>query len=870
MAWFGRLWNVLRPSRLQRDLNRELSFHVLERTEELEAGGMNPEEAARMAQLQLGNYPLQVERTRDMDIQQGLEATLRNLRHAVRALAKAPGFTATVVATLALGIGANSAVFSAIYAVLLRPLPFPNADRLVTLSQLNPKMREPFVAPARLADWNRLNTTFQAITGYYSEDESELSGELPERLTRALVARRFLEVWGVAPQLGRDFTPLEEHFGGPPAVIISDRFWRRRFNADPNVIGKTLRFGTSRSGPQLVPIVGVMPASFQFPLREVDLWSPSPDDAFFAHGRELTWYSGVGRLKTGVTLAQARSNLAAVQAELGREFPKTDAQLSVEIEPLKDATIGAVRGSLWILFGSVSLLLLIACTNVAALLLSRAAARQQEISVRFSLGASRSSVVGHLLAEVFILAVSGAAVGLLLAGAAAAVFRSLAKDLPRIQEIALDWRIVFYSLACALIATLVCGLLPAIRGTRNALADSARGTRTTVSGGNRTQFVLTGVQVALAVTLLSGAGLLIRSLQQLGRVSPGFETEHILTFQVSNAWGETADMKAVVRRVHRILDTLQALPGVEAAATTYDLPGVPSDYQVELKADQGRAETEPKVIAEGRTVSPSYFAALGIPLLAGETCREEAGIYTMMVNRAFANAYFAGSSPVGHHLSQPDNLYIPSSVVRGVVGDARETGLDREPVPTVYWCFSPGQPGTRYLARTHGDPRSMSETIRRAVHQIEPLRSVYDVAPLADQISDAYSENRLRTILLAFFASAAILLACVGLYGTISYAVNLRKREVGLRLALGAMRSQVVRHFLTQGLLVSALGCLAGIAMALAFTRVLAGMLYGVSANDPATLAGVAIVVLSVSFLASLLPAVRAARLEPIEVLRDE
>jgi putative ABC transport system permease protein len=865
MAWFQRLWNVVRPARLQRELNRELSFHLLERIEELQASGMSRDDAMRTARLQLGNYTVQIERTREMDIHQRLDTTLRNLRHAVRALAKAPGFTATVVATLALGIGANSAVFSAIYAVLLRPLPFPNADQLVTVAQVNPKARQPFVAPVRLADWNRLNTTFQAITGYYIQDESELSGELPERLTRAFVASRFLQVWGIAPALGRDFSPMEEHFGGPPAVLISDRLWRRRFNADPNVIGKTLRLGRS-----FVPIIGVMPASFQFPVRAVDLWSMSADDASFARSRELTWYNGVGRLKSGVSIQQARANLAAVQAALGREFPKPDAEISSSIEPLKEATVGGVRGSLWILFGSVSLLLLIACTNVAALLLSRATARQQEIAVRFSLGASRGSVVAHLLAEALILAVSGAALGLLLAAAAAGVFRSLAKNLPRIEEISLDWRIVVYSLACAIVATLVCGIFPAIRGTRSNLADSARGTRTSVSGGNRVQFALVGVQVALAVTLLAGAALLVRSFQQLGRVSPGFQPEHILTFQISSSWGETGDFKASKRRVERTLEGLRVIPGIDAAASAYNLPGVPAEFQVELKTEEGRAETEPKIIAQGRSVSPTYFATLQIPLLAGEMCRDEASGNTMMVNRAFANAYFAGSSPIGRHLSQPGNIYIQTTEVRGIVGDARETGMDHEPVPTVYWCYSPGQPGTHFLARTHGEPRAMAETIRRTMHDVEPIRSVFDMAPLVDQISDAYAENRLRTILLAFFASAATMLACVGLYGTISYIVNVRRREVGLRLALGAVRRQIVGQFLSQGLLVSTLGCIAGLAIAVAFTSLLSGMLYGVSATDPVTLGSVVMIVLVVSVLASLLPAIRAARLEPMRVLRED
>jgi predicted permease len=864
MAWLDRVWNVLRPARLQRDLNRELSFHLTEKIEELEAGGMSHSKAVRTARLQLGNVTGYVERTREVDIPRLLENTLRNLRQAFRALAKAPGFTATVVATLALGIGANSAVFSAIWAVLLRPLPFPEPDQLVQLAQSNPKMKAPFVAPVRLADWNHLNTTFQSMTGYYTEEASEISGELPERLTRAFVARRFLETMGVAPALGRDFTPAEEHFGGPTVVLISDRYWRRRFNSDPNVTGKTVRFGKT-----FVPIVGVLPANFQFPRPGVDLWSPSPDDAPFAHSRELTWYTAIGRMKAGVTLAQARSNLAAVQAGLGREFPKTDAQISAAIEPLKETTVGSARSSLVILFGSVSLLLLIACTNVAALLLSRATARQQEIAVRFSLGASRGSVIGHVLAEVFVLSISGAALGLLLAEAGVRAFRSLAANLPRVTDIVLDWRIVLYSLVCALFATLVCGLFPAIRGTARYLADSARGTRTTVSGGGRAQFVLVGVQVSLAVTLLAGAGLLVRSLHQLGRVSPGFQPERVLTFQVSSSWGETSDMRAERRRVDRTLERIQALPGVEATATTMDLPGIASDYQVELMVEEGRAETEPKVIAEGRAISPGYFATLGIPLLAGEVCREEPGIYTMMVNRTFANRYFP-ASPVGLHLSQPNNMYLPKSVIRGVVADARELGMHREPAPTVYWCFSPGQPGTHYLARTHGDPRAMSEPIRRAVHEIEPLRSVFDVTPLADQISEAYAENRLRTILLGFFAAAAVLLAYVGLYGTISYSVNVRQREVGLKLALGAMRTRIVGQFLSQGLLVAALGCSGGIVLALALTRFLSGMLFGVSAEDPMTLAGVVIAVFVVSTIASLLPSIRASRVEPIEVLREE
>jgi len=398
---------------MQRNLERELAFHVTERADELRERGMSEADALRAARLQFGNFTTQVERTRDMDIHDWLESSVRNVRYALRGLAKTPAFTVTVVLTLALAIGANSAVFSAIYAVLLRPLPFPNGDQLVKLAQSHPKIPQPQVAPVRLEEWNRLNDTLQAITGYYEEDVSELSGELPEKLRRVFVAPRFLQVMGVVPSLGRDFSPQEERFGGPNTVFISDRLWRRRFDGNPNAIGKSLRIGTTAW-----TIVGIMPAGFRYPNRDADLWSPSPMDAPFAQSRELTWFTAIGRLKPGVTLARARANLTNVQANLARQYAKTDAEIRPLIDPLKEATVGGTKKSLWILFGSVSLLLLIACTNIAALLLSRATGRRHEISVRFSLGASRAAVAAQLLTEVLILALAGAALGLLLATSA--------------------------------------------------------------------------------------------------------------------------------------------------------------------------------------------------------------------------------------------------------------------------------------------------------------------------------------------------------------------------------------------------------------------------------------------------------------------
>ena len=865
MSW----WKSLLPKRASdAQMNSELRFHIDELTDENIAAGMPPDEARRRAILEFGGQEKIKEEVRDVYRIRLLDATVANLKSAFRFIRKSPTFSATVILTLALGIGANSAVFSAIDAILLKPLPFPDADQLMRVDQYNPKTSSPLhlVAPVRLEDWNHLNSTFQALTGYYSEDVSESTGPLPERVTRAWVSPRFFQVWAVSPVLGREFTPDEETLNGPAAALISDRFWRRRFNADPSIVGKNLRLDG-----HLTLVVGVMTPSFLFPNREADLWCPIPAGLSYGQARQNNWFVVIGRLKPGVTVAQARANLATVQAQLGRQFPKTDAELSVGVEPLKETTIGNSRRSLWLLFSSVTLLLFIACTNIVALLLSRSAQRQHEISVRFSLGAPRGALIAQLLTETFLLALIGCGLGLFLAAAASDIFRSLAAQLPRVEEIHLDGRIVLYSLACSVVVTLLCGLVPAIRGTRRSLSASlAQSSRSQVSGRNPLQWLLVGVQVALAVTLLAGAGLLLRSFQQLGRVNPGFDAAHILTFQLSMNWGETGDLKKLRQFTDRILETLRATPGVAAAAISVGAPGTPFRYQTELKLTEGRADTEPKIVAENRFVSASYFATMRIPLLAGEVCRETDGPPTLVVNRTFADNYFPGAPVIGHHVQSMNLGYSGPAAIVGISADARETGLDHLPIPTAYWCAPIAEPGTYFLVRTHNAPMTMAETVRQQIHEIDPARSVYDFAPLEQRFSDALAENRLRTVLLTFFAATALSLACIGLYGTLSYSINVRQREVGLRLALGALRGQIVRQFLWQGLAVCIAGCLAGWALAAASTRLLAGLLYGVSPSDVPTLSAVILLVLVIAAAASLVPAVRAARVEPMQVLRDE
>jgi putative ABC transport system permease protein len=777
-------------------------------------------------------------------------------------------FSTVIILTLALGIGANSAVFSAVDAVVLRPLPYPNSNQLVAIDQQDVSGRDAnrFVAPVRLEDWNRLNSTLQAISGYYFDDLSETSGSLPEKVTECLVAPRFLQLMGVSPALGRGFTPNEEHWGGPSTVIISYTYWQRRFGGDPAVLGKKVHVGGFTSS-----IVGVMPASFQFPNASVDMWAPSAPDAPFAQRRDATWFTVVGRMKPGVTLRQATSDLLTVQSQLGRQFPKPDAELTIRTQALKDVIVGDSRGSLWLLYASVSLLLLIACSNIAALLLTRTTEREHEISIRFSLGGSRTSIIVQLLSEVFSLALLGSLAGLLIAAAASRGFHLLSKTLPRAEEIALNWRIVLYALIAAVLTTLPCGLFPALRGTRRTLAQSlAANSRTQAPRRGTVQWLLVGVQITMAATLLIGAGLLMRSFEQLSRVHPGFDPSHVLTFQISGSWGETTDMPKVIQRIDRSLDAIRAIPGVEGASTAAMLPGVPSLYQIEFKLD-GKSQPGHPILADSRYVSAGYLETMRIPLLAGAGCRQTFNGSDVLVNRAFADKYMNGNLAIGHQLRGATyNDFTPSGTIRGIAGDAREEGLQTQPVPTVYSCFSAPDPFPNYLVRTKGDPMAMAQTIRQRIHEIDPARSVYEFAPLQDHLDDASSENRLRTMLLSLFAATAVSLACIGLYGTLGYLGRLRQREVGVRLALGAMRNQIIARFLLEGVRVATIGCIAGIGLGLWLSRFISSMLYGVSVVDPATYGGVAGLILLVAGFASLLPAIRASRVEPVQVLREE
>jgi predicted permease len=865
MSWW-RLFQS-RAKRRETELDSELRFHLQQVIDAKVAEGLQPEEARRQALVEFGGNEQVKEECRDVHRIASWENTVSNLKAALRFVKKSPGFSITVILTLALGIGANSAVFSAIDAVILRALPYPDSDQLVVLHQYNSRGKavETNVATVRLEDWNRLSTAFDGIIGCYTNDLSETSGALPEKMSGALVTRRFLRVLGVSPVIGRDFVAEEERYGGPSAALISYGVWQRRFHGDPKALGAKLHFGKYD-----YTIIGVLPAGFSIPNRTTDLWSVSAPDAPFAQDRAQTWFFALGRLKPRTTPAQGQADLATVQAQLARQYAKTDRDISVRIESLKHSIVGESGSSLWLLFGAVSLLLLIACTNIAALLLARTSGRAQEITIRYSLGASRGSVVAQLLTEALVLALTGSVLGLCVAAAASGVLKSVAKTVPRIEEIQLDWSIVAYAVACAVICTLLFGLVPALQATRRTEARAlAANSRTQVGATGRLQWWLVGAQVALAVMLLLGAGLLLRSFEALGKVHPGFDPNRVLTVRVSGSWGETADYKGLVRRVDNELDALRSVPGVVDAASSATLPGVSGNYPTEFKLIEGRALTE-KILSDNKAVSARYFSTMRIPILSGRECQADPW-GTVVVNQSFVRSFFGEASPLGHHLRWLHDPYNaePRQII-GVVADARENGLRHPPMPVVYSCISAPDPSPYILVRTHGDPAAMGASLRRKMREVEPGRSVFDIVPLEQQLVAASAENRFRTLLLTLFALTAISLAAIGLYGTLSYFVTVRQREVGLRMALGAVPQQILQRFLLQGVAVACLGCAAGLALAAIASRALVGMLYGVSRVDALSYLGVAVVAVLVAAFASALPAARAARLDPMRVLRQE
>ena len=787
---------------------------------------------------------------------------------AIKTLGRMPGFTLTVVLTLAIAIGGNAAVFTALDAVLFEPLPFPNADRLVYVRQTVRDVATNSVGPLRLEDWNAHSTTFDSLTGYSTEDVADTSGDFGERRRLARVAPRFFEVWGVEPIAGRGFTSADHEPGAAPLVVISSRYWGQRFGSNPDVLGSVVRLGD-----ESFELAGIVDERFELVDPNVDFWAPMIYQPSF--NRRSAWYAGYGRIKDGVTLDRARADLARVQTALAQEYPESDRDIGVMIERLQDAKVGGLRGSLWLLYAAVTVLLVIACTNIAALLLARETERRHDLAIRRALGASPFALVARTLGETFMLVVAGSIVGLLLAAAATTALGRLAAGLPGFDRVSIDFGVVVYTFAVVLIVTTLCGVMPALRsaGAERGSRLPAVGGRGEVSARHTAQWLLVGAQVALSVILLTGAGLLARSMYELSRVEPGFDVANLLTFRMTGNFGEPVP---IAQTVEGVLSEIAALPAVAEAAVSSPVPGVSNDRSgfdfstAAYRTSGGTTGAEGEMPAATRIVSPSYFAAMNIPLVEGERCTRAANgeRQDVAVNQRFARQYFANRSPVNQDIASPrgDALRIVA-----VYADAREYGMALGPAPTVYDCRTAvAFPPLAFVVRTAGDPRQVIGAIRQSVKQVEPARALYDISTLEARIGREYTSERLRAALVAMFAGAALALVGVGVYSTVAYVVGLRQREIGLRMAIGARRTHIFRQYVSQALRVVAVAAVIGLVGSLAVSRGLSSMLFGVSGGDPLTTAAVVAAVLAVAVWGALLPSLRASRVDPMVALRQD
>jgi len=803
-----------------------------------------------------------------------------DLRYALRTLRNNPGFAAVTILTLALGIGANTAIFSVINAVLLRPLPFSNPDQLCVITERLPSV--PVVGPSyeNFQDFRDRAKSFSAMSATRITTLTLTGAGEPERLPAQMTSASMFPLLGVTAPLGHTFAPEEDRPGGPQVALLSYGFWRGHFAGSADVLGKSITLDNKR-----YTILGVLPADYQL-LVPSDVYVPFtpwaktlPDDR--------NWHPGitaVGRLRTGVTMAQAQSEMKIIAGNLAQEYPVYDMGMGADVTSMRDRLVSNVRPALLVMLVAVGLVLLIACGNIANLLLARATARRQEIAVRTAMGASRSRIVRQLLTESSLLAFIGAGTGVLLAwGSIAWLLRLGASALPNVSPVTVDSRVLLFAAALAVLSGVLFGLAPAFQTARSDLRNVLNEATRRSAGGRaqrHTRSALIVAEVALALLLLVGAGLMLRSFERLASQLPGFRPENLLVADIPlspNAYPNSVER---MEFFDRLLDRLRAIPGVRGvgAATILPVTGTGSAIHFNI---EGRAPKSPHdyVIIGYRPVTPGYLEALGVPLIRGRFVTQtdtEKAPYVAVINQAAARQYFPDVDPIGKRIQLgaiPD-ASVPWMEVVGIVGDLKQD-LAGDPKAEMYVPVREGDSllpvfALSVVLRAEHDPLSEASALRSVVRDINPNQPVVRVRTMEENISGSVSEPRFRATLLAIFAAAALILAIVGLYGLMVYTVNQRVHEIGIRIALGADRGDVLCMVIAQGLKLAVSGVLVGVLSSLALGRILSGFLYGVSPTDPITILGVAALLIFVALLASYLPAKRATRVDPMVALRYE
>jgi putative ABC transport system permease protein len=819
-----------------------------------------------------------------------MQTLFQDLRYGARMLLKNPGFTAVAVITLALGIGVNTAIFSVVNAALLRPLPYPEPDRLVYIHNAMSKIGKLGLFEG---EYLRLRDQARSMEGValYAPTTVTLSGAgEPERISAATASGNLFTTLGVTMTLGRTFKLEEEPDGQGDVVILSHEFWRRRFAAIPGVLGQSLTLdGRSHT------IVGVLPEGFKSPLelqtdQAVELWTPAgynPGAPCCSHDLNV-----VGRLREGRTTQEALAETRTIMSGVAKEFPDAypkDGSKQIQLKPLTMEIVGDLRGSLWTLLAAVAFVLLIACANVANLHLTRGEARASEIAIRAALGAGRGRVIRQLLVESLLLAILGGGLGILLASWGLEALPTLgAKNIPRMQEISLDRWALGFTLGVSLLTGVIFGLAPAFQAVKFDLSASLKegGRASTSSKGRRLRSALVVTEVALSLMLLVGAGLLIKSFLRLRQVDTGFRADHLLTMRLFPPESSYPDDRRVADLYENVLQRLRSLPGVTDAAAASDVPIGGRNGGTVIQIDGGPSDADMSRTAEFRVVSPEYFRALGVRLLRGRFLQEmdrEQSTTVAVINETLARAYFPNEDPLGRRvrlLNRPPKYATTVFLtVVGVVADAKNNSLTEVPqkeafVPMRQRAVAVDGMGfarrMTLAVRASGEPIDLTNAVRQAVWSIDSNIPIADVRTMEQILANVTAQPRFNTVLLGIFAAVALALASVGIYGVLSYSVTQRTREIGVRIALGAQQGDVLKMVIKQGMVLTLLGVCLGLAASFAMTRLMAGLLFGVSATDPGIFMLITLLLIGVALLACWIPARRAAKLDPIIALRYE
>jgi predicted permease len=869
------LWrNLSRKDRAEKELSEELEAYLEMLIDSKIRAGLNPSEARRAALLELGGVEQVKEQVREVRMGHLLETIWRDLRYGARILLKNPGFTLVAVLTLSLGIGANTAIFSIVNAVLLRPFPYKAPERLMIVQERFSANAGITVSYPNFVDWRAQNTVFEAISAVRGNENFNLTGAgEPERLQGRLVSAEFFSILGTRPLLGRDFLADDDHPGATPAVVLSYGFWQRRFGADQSVIGKRLTLNN-----QSFTVIGILPANFQYGI-EADVTVPIGLSAerFRMRGAD----PGIGvvaRLKANVSQQQAETAMNLVAAQLEQQYPESNKGRRVLLTPLHESFVGNLRQPLLILLGAVGLVLLIACANVANLLLVRSSTRQKEMAVRVALGASRATIIRQLLTESLLLAALGAGLGILLAfWGTGLIAAQLPDGIPRLQEAQVDRPVMVFTLAISLLTGLLFGLVPALQSSRPNLTEGLKeGDRGSSGRRQRLRAVLVVGEVALTLTLLVGAGLLVQSFRRVLEVDPGFNPQNLLTMQVSV---NNPDGQQVANFFEQLQQNVRNLPGVKSVAVSNGVPFGVANFPTFLI--EGRPETENKPSGIRYTVSPDYFQTMGIELMKGrvftaEDSRESQPV--VVVNEVLARLYFPDEEALGKRLKLSPNS--PGSEIVGIVRHAEHNNLDgQRPAQSQFYTNFNQTPlqtlpsGVRrinLLTRTEVEPLSLASAVRDQVAALNKDQAVFNVRTMEQIVEQSVAPRRFSMLLLAVFAVVALGLASLGIYGTMSYAVAQRTREIGVRMALGAQSGNVLRLVIGQGMKLALAGVGLGLGLSVALTRTIKNLLFGVSATDPATFTAIALVLTMVALLACWIPARRATKVDPMVALRHE